>query len=130
MPGSVCYCKRRTGVPTPRTPCGGSSSSSRPRNTTGGEHTRPWGIAGRGGGALPGPARAGDTPPPPRLERPCMALLQTTLCSPTCPEQLQLLCAAVLREMSPCDSLSLSCDHIQNTRQLGLVASVLLAQVT
>ncbi|XP_032460933.1 AP-5 complex subunit zeta-1 isoform X1 [Phocoena sinus] len=63
-----------------------------------------------------------------RLERPCMALLQTTLCSPTCPEQLQLLCAAVLREMSPCDSLSLSCDHIQNTRQLGLVASVLLAQ--
>lgn len=130
MPGSVRYCKRRTGVPTPRTPCGGSSSSSRPRNTTGGEHTRPWGIAGRGGGALPGPARAGDTPPPPRLERPCMALLQTTLCSPTCPEQLQLLCAAVLREMSPCDSLSLSCDHIQNTRQLGLVASVLLAQVT
>ncbi|XP_033282569.2 AP-5 complex subunit zeta-1 isoform X1 [Orcinus orca] len=63
-----------------------------------------------------------------RLERPCLALLQTTLCSPTCPEQLQLLCAAVLREMSPCDSLSLSCDHIQNTRQLGLVASVLLAQ--
>eukprot|EP00069_Balaena_mysticetus_P020412 bmy_12844T0 len=63
-----------------------------------------------------------------RLEKPCVALLQTTLCSPTCPEQLQLLCAAVLREMSPSDSLSLSCDHIQNTRQLGLVASVLLAQ--
>ncbi|KAM9056798.1 AP-5 complex subunit zeta-1 isoform 2-T2 [Megaptera novaeangliae] len=65
-----------------------------------------------------------------RLEKPCVALLQTTLCSPTCPEQLQLLCAAVLREMSPSDSLSLSCDHIQNSRQLGLVASVLLAQVT
>ncbi|TKC39658.1 hypothetical protein EI555_015333 [Monodon monoceros] len=63
-----------------------------------------------------------------RLERPCMALLQTTLCSPACPEPLQLLCTAVLREMSPCDSLSLSCDHIQDTRQLGLVASVLLAQ--
>ncbi|XP_036681935.1 AP-5 complex subunit zeta-1 isoform X2 [Balaenoptera musculus] len=30
--------------------------------------------------------------------------------------------------MAPSDSLSLSCDHIQNTRQLGLVASVLLAQ--
>ncbi|XP_022421144.1 AP-5 complex subunit zeta-1 isoform X2 [Delphinapterus leucas] len=57
-----------------------------------------------------------------------MALLQTTLCSPACPEPLQLLCTAVLREMSPCDSLSLSCDHIQDTRQLGLVASVLLAQ--
>nr|XP_058893311.1 AP-5 complex subunit zeta-1 isoform X3 [Kogia breviceps] len=64
-----------------------------------------------------------------RLEKPCVALLQTTLCSPTCPEQLQLLCAAVLREMSPCDGLSLSCDHIQNTRQLDLVASVLLAQL-
>ncbi|KAB0400840.1 hypothetical protein E2I00_013621, partial [Balaenoptera physalus] len=62
------------------------------------------------------------------MEKPCVALLQTTLCSPTCPEQLQLLCAAVLREMSPSDSLSLSCNHIQNTRQLGLVASVLLAQ--
>lgn len=59
-----------------------------------------------------------------------MDLLQTTLCLPTCPEQLQLLCAAILRERSPCDSLSLSCDHIQNTRQLSLVASVLLAQVT
>lgn len=59
-----------------------------------------------------------------------MDLLQTTLCLPTCPEQLQLLCAAILREMSPCDNLSLSCDHIQNTRQLSLVASVLLAQVT
>ncbi|XP_054946536.1 AP-5 complex subunit zeta-1 isoform X7 [Physeter macrocephalus] len=63
-----------------------------------------------------------------RLEKPCVALLQTTLCSPTCPEQLQLLCAAVLREMSPSDSPSLSCDHIQGTRQLDLVASVLLAQ--
>lgn len=59
-----------------------------------------------------------------------MALLQTTLCSPRCPERLQLLCAAVLREMAPSNSLSLSCDHAQSSRQLGLVASVLLAQVT
>lgn len=66
----------------------------------------------------------------PRLEKTCVELLQTTLCRPSCPEQLQLLCAAVLREASPWDSLSLCCDHIQNTRQLSLVASVLLAQVT
>lgn len=61
-----------------------------------------------------------------------MDLLQTTLCLPTCPEQLQLLCAAILRERAPCDSLRLSCNHIhiQNTRQLSLAASVLLAQVT
>ncbi|XP_058425360.1 AP-5 complex subunit zeta-1 isoform X1 [Diceros bicornis minor] len=63
-----------------------------------------------------------------KLEKTCVDLLQTTLCSPTCPEQLQLLCAAILRERSPSDSLSLSCDHVQNTRQLSLVASVLLAQ--
>ncbi|KAM8765207.1 AP-5 complex subunit zeta-1 isoform 1-T1 [Rhynchonycteris naso] len=63
-----------------------------------------------------------------QLEKSCVDLLQTTLCLLTCPEQPQLLCAAILREMSPCDSLSLSCDHIQNTQQLSLVASVLLAQ--
>ncbi|KAJ1067854.1 hypothetical protein K5549_016508, partial [Capra hircus] len=63
-----------------------------------------------------------------RLEPTCVALLQTTLCSPRCPERLQLLCAAVLREMAPSNSLSLSCDHAQSSRQLGLVASVLLAQ--
>nr|XP_031532549.1 AP-5 complex subunit zeta-1 isoform X2 [Vicugna pacos] len=63
-----------------------------------------------------------------RLEKTCVDLLQTTLCSPSCPEPLQLLCAAVLREMSPSDSLSLSWEHVQNTWQLGLLASVLLAQ--
>uniref|UniRef100_A0A5F5PI98 Adaptor related protein complex 5 subunit zeta 1 n=1 Tax=Equus caballus TaxID=9796 RepID=A0A5F5PI98_HORSE len=63
-----------------------------------------------------------------RLEQTCVDLLQTTLCSPACPEQLQLLCAAILRERSPCDSLRLSCEHVQNARQLSLVASVLLAQ--
>lgn len=59
-----------------------------------------------------------------------MDLLQNTLCFPTNPEQLQVLCTAILREMSPFDDLALSCDHTQNTRQLSLVASVLLAQVT
>ncbi|XP_029411023.1 AP-5 complex subunit zeta-1 isoform X2 [Nannospalax galili] len=53
---------------------------------------------------------------------------ENTLCLPTSPEQLQVLCAAILREMSPFDSLALSCDHAQNTRQLSFVASVLLAQ--
>lgn len=67
---------------------------------------------------------------PSRLEKMCVDLFQTTLCLPTSPEQLQVLCAAILREMSPFDDLALSCDHTQNTRQLSLVASVLLAQVT
>ncbi|KAG8523767.1 AP-5 complex subunit zeta-1 [Galemys pyrenaicus] len=65
---------------------------------------------------------------PRKLEKTCVDLLQAALCSPTCPEQLQVLCAAILREMSPSDSLSLSCENIQNTQQLSLVASVLLAQ--
>ncbi|EGV95784.1 Uncharacterized protein KIAA0415 [Cricetulus griseus] len=65
---------------------------------------------------------------PRRLEKMCVDLFQTTLCLPTSPEQLQVLCAAILREMSPFDDLALSCDHTQNTRQLSLVASVLLAQ--
>ncbi|XP_012878991.1 PREDICTED: AP-5 complex subunit zeta-1 isoform X2 [Dipodomys ordii] len=65
---------------------------------------------------------------PRRLEKSCVDLLQTTLCQPSCPEQLQVLCAAILREMSPSDSLTLSCEHAQNTQQLSLVASVLLAQ--
>ena len=77
-----------------------------------------------------GPCSHGLAPPPPRLEDTCVHLLQATLCSPKCPEQLQLLCASILRETSPRDDLTLSCDHIQSTRQLSLVASVLLAQVT
>ncbi|XP_064449436.1 AP-5 complex subunit zeta-1 isoform X7 [Mirounga angustirostris] len=63
-----------------------------------------------------------------KLEKTCVDLLQTTLCSPKCPEQLQFLCAAILRERSPADSLSLSWDHVQSSQQLSLVASVLLAQ--
>nr|XP_008017002.2 AP-5 complex subunit zeta-1 isoform X1 [Chlorocebus sabaeus] len=63
-----------------------------------------------------------------RLEKTCVDLLQATLGLAACPEQLQVLCAAILREMSPSDSLSLVWDHTQNSRQLSLVASVLLAQ--
>uniref|UniRef100_A0A8C8YS38 Adaptor related protein complex 5 subunit zeta 1 n=1 Tax=Prolemur simus TaxID=1328070 RepID=A0A8C8YS38_PROSS len=63
-----------------------------------------------------------------RLDKTCVDLLQATLCLPACPEPLQVLCAAILREMSPSDSVTLSCDHTHNTRQLSLVASILLAQ--
>lgn len=40
-----------------------------------------------------------------------------------------MLCAAILREMSPCNDLILSCDEIQDAKLLSLVSSVLLAQV-
>ncbi|XP_007941034.1 AP-5 complex subunit zeta-1 [Orycteropus afer afer] len=63
-----------------------------------------------------------------KLEKPCVDLLQTTLCSPTCPQQLQLLCAAILREMAPSEGLALACEHTQSGRALSLTASVLLAQ--
>ncbi|XP_044289719.1 AP-5 complex subunit zeta-1 isoform X2 [Varanus komodoensis] len=55
-------------------------------------------------------------------------LLQTVLHLPKCPEQVQILCAAILREMSPCTDLTLSWDKIQNTKLLSLAFSILLAQ--
>lgn len=64
-----------------------------------------------------------------RLDGEVVELLQTVLCSPKSPEQVQVLCAAILREMSPCNDLILSCDEIQDTKLLSLVSSVLLAQV-
>uniref|UniRef100_A0A8C0FDV0 Adaptor related protein complex 5 subunit zeta 1 n=1 Tax=Bubo bubo TaxID=30461 RepID=A0A8C0FDV0_BUBBB len=63
-----------------------------------------------------------------RLDGGFVELLQTVLCSSKCPEQIQVLCAAILREMSPCNDLILSCDEIQDTKLLSLVSSVLLAQ--
>ncbi|NXF01136.1 AP5Z1 protein, partial [Smithornis capensis] len=65
---------------------------------------------------------------PRKLDGKFVELLQTVLCSPKSPEQIQVLCAAVLREMSPCNDLILSCDEIQDTKLLSLVSSVLLAQ--
>lgn len=64
-----------------------------------------------------------------RLDGKFVELLQTVLCSSKCPEQIQMLCAAILREMSPCNDLILSCDEIEDTKLLSLVSSVLLAQV-
>ncbi|NXB75872.1 AP5Z1 protein, partial [Donacobius atricapilla] len=66
---------------------------------------------------------------PRQLDGKFVELLQTVLCSPKSPEQIQVLCAAILREMSPCKNLILSCDGIQDTKLLSLVSSVLLAQV-
>ncbi|NXJ45214.1 AP5Z1 protein, partial [Spizaetus tyrannus] len=65
---------------------------------------------------------------PRKLDGKFVELLQTLLCSSKCPEQIQMLCAAILREMSPCNDLILSCDEIQDTKLLSLVSSVLLAQ--
>ncbi|KFQ21677.1 AP-5 complex subunit zeta-1, partial [Mesitornis unicolor] len=65
---------------------------------------------------------------PRKLDGKFVELLQTVLCSSKCPEQVQMLCAAILREMSPCKDLILSCREIQDTKLLSLVSSVLLAQ--
>ncbi|XP_021146074.2 AP-5 complex subunit zeta-1 isoform X2 [Columba livia] len=63
-----------------------------------------------------------------RLDGKFVELLQKVLCSSKSPEQIQMLCAAILREMSPCNDLILSCDEIQDAKLLSLVSSVLLAQ--
>ncbi|NWI20981.1 AP5Z1 protein, partial [Crypturellus soui] len=65
---------------------------------------------------------------PRRLDGKFVELLQTVLCLPTCPEQVQVLCTAILREMSPCNELILSCDKVRDPKLLSLVSSVLLAQ--
>ncbi|KFV75186.1 AP-5 complex subunit zeta-1, partial [Struthio camelus australis] len=65
---------------------------------------------------------------PRRLDGKFVELLQTVLCLPKCPEQVQVLCAAILREMSPCSELILSCEEVQDTKLLSLISSVLLAQ--
>lgn len=65
-----------------------------------------------------------------RLDGKFVELLQKVLCSSKSPEQIQMLCAAILREMSPCNDLILSCDEIQDAKLLSLVSSVLLAQVS
>ncbi|NXG44717.1 AP5Z1 protein, partial [Psilopogon haemacephalus] len=65
---------------------------------------------------------------PRRLDGKFVELLQTVLCSSKCPEQIQVLSAAILREMSPCNDLILSCDGIIDAKLLSLVSSILLAQ--
>ncbi|XP_057272830.1 AP-5 complex subunit zeta-1 isoform X2 [Pezoporus wallicus] len=65
---------------------------------------------------------------PRKLDGKFVELLQTVLCSSKSPAQIQVLCAAILREMSPCNELILSCDKIQDAKLLSLVSSVLLAQ--
>ncbi|GAB0196549.1 AP-5 complex subunit zeta-1 [Grus japonensis] len=65
---------------------------------------------------------------PRKLDGKFVELLQMVLCSSKYTEQVQVLCAAILREMSPCNDLILSCDEIQDTKLLSLVLSVLLAQ--
>ncbi|KFO15184.1 AP-5 complex subunit zeta-1, partial [Balearica regulorum gibbericeps] len=65
---------------------------------------------------------------PRKLDGKFVELLQTVLCSSKYTEQVQVLCAAILREMSPCNDLILSCDEIQDTKLLSLVLSVLLVQ--
>ncbi|XP_061848736.1 AP-5 complex subunit zeta-1 isoform X1 [Colius striatus] len=65
---------------------------------------------------------------PRKLDGKFVELLQTVLCSSKCSEQIQVLCAAILREMSPCNDLILSCDEIEDTKLLSLVSSILLVQ--
>ncbi|XP_074137314.1 AP-5 complex subunit zeta-1 isoform X2 [Sminthopsis crassicaudata] len=63
-----------------------------------------------------------------KLEKKFVDLLLSTLYFPKCPEQVQVLCAAIVREISPFENLTLLLDHIQNTKLLSLVSSILLAQ--
>ncbi|KAL8175109.1 UNVERIFIED_CONTAM: AP-5 complex subunit zeta-1 [Gekko kuhli] len=63
-----------------------------------------------------------------RLDGKFVELLQTALQPPKSSKQVQVLCAAILREMLPCNDLSLSWDKIQDTELLSLTFPILLAQ--
>ncbi|XP_042293345.1 AP-5 complex subunit zeta-1 isoform X1 [Sceloporus undulatus] len=63
-----------------------------------------------------------------KLDSRFVQLLQTVLHLPKSPEQVQTLCAAILREMSPNSDLSLSWDKTQDTKLLNLAFSIMLAQ--
>ncbi|XP_053132169.1 AP-5 complex subunit zeta-1 isoform X2 [Hemicordylus capensis] len=63
-----------------------------------------------------------------KLDDRFVELLQSVLHLPKAPEQVQILCAAILREMSPCNRLSLSWDQIQDTKLLSFTFPIMLAQ--
>ncbi|KAG9343008.1 hypothetical protein JZ751_015226 [Albula glossodonta] len=54
--------------------------------------------------------------------------LQALLCSPSSPEQVQVLCSCTLRESLPLSVHSLPVDDLQDNRTISYVAAVILAQ--
>ncbi|XP_061080720.1 AP-5 complex subunit zeta-1 isoform X2 [Conger conger] len=54
--------------------------------------------------------------------------LQALLCSPSTPEQIQVLCSGTLRESLPIRVHNLSTEDIQDSRTINYVAAVILAQ--
>ncbi|XP_072532459.1 AP-5 complex subunit zeta-1 isoform X2 [Salminus brasiliensis] len=54
--------------------------------------------------------------------------IQTLLRSPSCPEQFQILCSAILRESLPLSLHSLSTELSQDSRTLSYMANVILSQ--
>lgn len=85
-------------------------------------------IGGRGAESGAGDDQVGNTDFC-RLDDKFVDVLERALCLPKCPPQIQVLCAAILREMSPSDKLTLSCHEIQETKLLSTVGAILLAQV-
>lgn len=64
-----------------------------------------------------------------RLPPDLVKKLQMLLRSPTCVEHLQVLSSAILRESLPLSVHNLSTELSQDSRALGYLASVVLAQV-
>ncbi|XP_020671371.3 AP-5 complex subunit zeta-1 [Pogona vitticeps] len=62
-----------------------------------------------------------------KLNSKCVERLQTVLHLSKSSDQVQILCAAILREMSPSNDLSLAWDKTQDTKLLSLDFSIMLA---
>ncbi|XP_066530479.1 AP-5 complex subunit zeta-1 isoform X2 [Hoplias malabaricus] len=63
-----------------------------------------------------------------KLPQDLIKKLQTLLCSPSCPEQLQILSSAILRESLPLSLHSLFTKLSQDNRALSYISSVVLTQ--
>ncbi|XP_060116802.1 AP-5 complex subunit zeta-1 [Heteronotia binoei] len=63
-----------------------------------------------------------------KLDGKFVELLQAALQPPKSSKQVQVLCAAILREMLPGNDLSVSWDKIQDTELLSLTFPIMLAQ--
>ncbi|XP_078096278.1 AP-5 complex subunit zeta-1 isoform X2 [Mustelus asterias] len=62
------------------------------------------------------------------LPRDVLHKLHSTLCFLKAPQPILVLCSAILREVLPCNALTLSCDDVNDMKTVSLLSSIILAQ--
>ncbi|XP_043567843.1 AP-5 complex subunit zeta-1 isoform X2 [Chiloscyllium plagiosum] len=62
------------------------------------------------------------------LPRDVLQKFHSTLCFLKAPQPVLALCSAILREVLPCTTLTLSCDEVNDMKTMSLLSSIILAQ--